>query len=84
MYYLITYSSATYALRIKNYFSRRKGNVGIIRTPCELAKGGCSYSVKVKAHMVDEVLQASEEMGFKSSGVFKQTEDGSYSEVMAR
>lgn len=81
MYYLIAYNSITFANRIKKHFASDGDFVGILHTPKELSKGGCSYSVKVKPEKIKQVLDASNRFGFKIKGVYKQTGDGNYVEV---
>ncbi|MDR0405572.1 MAG: DUF3343 domain-containing protein [Clostridiales bacterium] len=81
MYYLIVYSSVTFANRIKNHFQNDGDYIVVLHTPAGLSEGGCSYSVKVKPAKVGQVLRASGEYGFKIKGVFRQTEEGAYAEV---
>ena len=82
MYYLIAYNSVTFANRIKNHFRYDGDYVGVIHTPSEISKGGCSYSVKVKPFKLQEVLAISNEYGFKIKGIFQQTDDNRYNEVL--
>lgn len=82
MYCLIAYNSVTFANRIKNYFRYDGDYVGVIHTPVEISKGGCSYSVKVKPAKLEQVISVSRELGFKIKGVYRQTSDGRYVEVL--
>jgi hypothetical protein len=80
MYYLIAYNSITFANRIKKHFASDGDFIGILHTPKELSKGGCSYSVKVKPEKIKQVLDASNRLVINQR-VYKQTGDGNYVEV---
>lgn len=81
MYYLIVYSSITFANRIKKHFMYDGDYVAVLHTPKEISAGGCSYSVRVKPAKLKQVLDVSKEFGFKVRGVYKQTGEGEYTEV---
>jgi len=81
MYYFIVYSSVTYATRIRNYFKNDGSYIGLLHTPAEISPGGCSYSVKVKQHNAQKVVEISRRFGFKIKGIYRQTESGSYVEA---
>ncbi|MDD3766164.1 MAG: DUF3343 domain-containing protein [Eubacteriales bacterium] len=81
MYYLISYSSITYATRIKNFFKYDGDYVAMLHTPSQISKGGCSYSIKVKPHKVKQVLEVSKKCGYKIKGVYKQIDANTYEEV---
>ena len=81
MYYIIAYSSITYATRIRNYFKYDGDYVGMLHTPREISKGGCSYSIKVKPGKLEQVLEVSKQCGFKIKGVYLQTDADTYEEV---
>lgn len=82
MYYLVAYSSITFANGIKNYFKHDGDYIGVVHTPSELTKGGCSYSIKIKLNKLQQVINVSKEFGFKIKGIFQQLEDGRYIEVV--
>jgi len=78
MYCLIVYGSITFANRVKKYFINDGDYVGIVHTPSEISKGGCSYSIKVKPQKLQEILEASNKFGFKIRGIYMQTEEGKF------
>ena len=80
MYYLIVYSSITFAKRIQNHFKYDGDYLSVIQTPSELSQRGCSYSIKIKPRKLREVIDASGGCGFKIKGIFKQDGDV-YTEV---
>jgi len=80
-YYLIAYNSVTFANRIMNHFRYNKDFLGVVHTPKGLSPTGCSYSVKVREGILNDVIEVSEGLGFQIKGVFLRMPDGKYREV---
>lgn len=75
MYY-VQFNSITLATRMKNHFRYSGRRVKMVHTPTELTKGGCSYSLIIEPHLLNEVLTAANDYGITVKGVYEQTESG--------
>ena len=74
-FYLAVYSSITLANRVKSYVSKDGEYLAVIHTPRSISNGGCSYSLRFKKHKLSTIKQASELLGVKIKGVYKETSE---------
>lgn len=49
--------SGNYALKLCNILERKGYAFEVVSTPCQIAKGGCSYCLKLPLEYMDMVLQ---------------------------
>ncbi len=70
-YYIIAFSSITFAMRLKNHFKYEGDFVAVIHTPRSLGLNGCSYSVKVRKDKLNAVLKACQQIGITPKRTFR-------------
>lgn len=54
---LIVFRSVTYAQNAQNLLSRRRISAVLTRPPVGLAKGGCSYALRIRDGEMQKALQ---------------------------
>ena len=81
MYYLVEFNSITFAKRVREKYRYGREYISIMHTPSSIANGTCSYSVRVKGDMVDRVVAAASDMGFKVKGIFREDGQGNYTPI---
>ena len=52
---IVTCDSGNYCMRLSSLLNKEGYHSEVTSTPCKLAKGGCSYSVKFSCDLYDKV-----------------------------
>lgn len=80
MRYLFTCKSLTFAQRASRLLERSGIYNGIVKSPAELSKGGCGYSIAVRMNhgsRASALLKSNELLG----KIYIQNDDGTYMEA---
>ncbi|MCD8161393.1 MAG: DUF3343 domain-containing protein [Clostridiales bacterium] len=80
-YYLIVCRSLTQAQRTVAALERSGITAHLLRTPRELAEGGCGYSVKISERNLKGALVALHRAELSPIRLYRTVGDGSYREV---
>lgn len=80
-YYFINCRSLTYAQRAKRMLEGAGISAGIVRTPQQIAKSGCSHSVKVAEHRFQAAMGVLRRAAFPIMRVYASDGTGGYDEV---
>ena len=73
---LIVFRSVTYAQNGSSHLSRNHITAVITRPPAGLAKGGCSYALKVRDQDLSRALDILTRAGVPWSSAFRKTNTG--------
>ncbi|MBE7019984.1 MAG: DUF3343 domain-containing protein [Ruminococcaceae bacterium] len=71
-YYLATFSSITFANKIKKHLINTPGFITLMHTPSSLSEKGCSYALRFREDKLKEVLDTAEEMNIKILGLYTE------------
>lgn len=61
MYCIALLQSGNFAFNLCRILEEKRIPVEVISTPCNIAKNGCSYCIKVPCERVNDVIQVSRE-----------------------
>lgn len=81
LYYLIVCRSLTFAQRTAAVLERAGITAHLLRSPHEVSRTGCSYSVKIAHRSLNAALTALNRAGLSPTQVYTIEGDGSYREV---
>lgn len=71
-YYLAVFSSITFANRIKKKLENYPGFIALMHTPSKLSEKGCSYSLRFKENLLNEVISAANEMNIRIKNIYTE------------
>ncbi|MBE7028428.1 MAG: DUF3343 domain-containing protein [Ruminococcaceae bacterium] len=82
---LIVFSSSTSGSRLKN-LTQRAGirNVQITQTPANIKSGGCSYSLRVNLHDIENILYLAARYRVGYAAVYREDKDLSGNKIYVR
>ena len=69
-YYLATFSSITFANRIKKSLDNTPGFITLMHTPSMISEKGCSYALRFKEEKLEDVLDAAKKFDVKISSLY--------------
>ncbi|MBR5586602.1 MAG: DUF3343 domain-containing protein [Clostridia bacterium] len=73
--FLIVFSSATTATRVKNELTKNKISAKVVQTPKALSKSGCSYSVKAPESALFAAESAATALGVKIKNIYREKDN---------
>lgn len=79
--YFFTFRSVTAASRASRALEQAGISSIMVRTPGELRKMGCGYSLRIKEHLMHEARQALAREGISYQRVFRKNPDNRWQEV---
>ena len=79
--YLLTCRSLTYAQRTARALERNGIAAIVVRTPGEIAAGGCGYCVKIPERRLSETLVTLKRNGLSPARIYMLYSDDSLTEV---
>ncbi len=71
-YYLATFSSITFANKIKKFLDNTPGFITLMHTPSVLSQKGCTYALRFKEEKLKEVLETAEKFNIKILGLYTE------------
>ncbi len=71
-YYLATFSSITFANKIKKSLDNTPGFITLMHTPSSLSQQGCSYALRFKEEKLPEVLEEAEKSNIRILGLYTE------------
>ena len=73
---LIVFASSVWGSRLKTLASNaRIGDVRITQTPNSIKSAGCSYSLRVNMHDLDDILKLAARYNVRFTAVYKEEYD---------
>ena len=71
-YYLAVFSSITFANRIKKKLENYPGFIALMHTPSQLSENGCSYTLRFKENLLNEVISTANEMNINIKKIYTE------------
>ncbi len=71
-YYLATFSSITFANKIKKNLDNTPGFITLMHTPSSLSQKGCTYALRFKEEKLNDVLEEAKRSNIKILGIYTE------------